>query len=236
MAVLRRASFVLSVALCCGVVASAGPLTELGKGHLAVTFTWLPNLSMTDEYLAVDWPIGPGNPSADSGDGRRPNLAVDVTAGMAKDWGFQFRFFSPESDTVQPELGPPQRFSFRTRQVNVLRKVGPDLAAYVGWFQGEFGFSAPLANLSTTPRRVFQVGLTGTRRLSRTVALQATAGVGNRMFDTQFGAVVRLAKRLDFDLTYRYTRVEGLQDWTFGTNYVDDLKAKGLGFGLTWHF
>lgn len=210
-------------------VALAGPLNDYTKGQTSLDINWLPDLSMKMDPF--------------TGDGKSGNLDWGVTTGLNGKWAMQYRHFSPETENLRsdPAHDPSGmgrwRFGMKTRELNVLYKIDPNLSAFAGWHQAEFKFwDTSGLEKTTSDRDRLQVGLTGKKQIAPQTSIFAVVGFGKDLTNYETGFAYECAENLELNLFYRYKKVKELP-WTYGgTPYKDDVTAKGIGFGLSYKF
>ncbi len=231
----RHILFILVTVVCSSLIAGVGvasPLTDYSAGKTAVDITWFPRMHMTDQYTDQMLSLNNG---IDTADGKNGNFDWGLTTGLGGNWAFQYRQFNPETADYTT-FGRVQRFGIKSQEFNVLYKIDKGVAAFVGWYQTSYSYDSVNANTTASNKNVAQAGLVGTAQIAAKTRLYGVVGVGKDLVNYEVGVAYEIAKGLDFNLVYRYKKVENLDDTTFGLRYKDDVTAKGLGYGITYKF
>lgn len=229
---MKKISLLVVAFLFISSIALASPLTDYSLGKSAVDITWFSNLHMTDQYTSILNAAGNGT---DAANGKHGNLDLSLTTGLGGKWAIQYRQFNPETKDYTT-FGRVQRFGVRSQELDALYKIDKNLSAFVGWHQARYTYDSINANTTASNKNVVQVGLVGTTQIATKTQLYGVGGVGKDLVTYEIGVSYEIAKGLDFNLLYRYKKVENLDDATFGIPYRDNVTVKGLGYGITYKF
>lgn len=222
--------FSLVAVVCSTLIVSPGlasPLADYSLGKTAVDISWMPSLNMQNQYTGAD------NGEMSEHNGKKGNVAWGLTTGLDGKWAVQYRQFNPESK----QYGAGQvYYGMKTQEVNVLYKVDKNLSLFVGWHQAKYTYGAvPNPIVTVDNKNVLQAGLAGTMQIAPKTLLYGIVGVGKDIANYETGVSYEAAKNLEFNLFYRYKKVEDMKD-TFEGSYNDTITAKGWGYGLTCKF
>ena len=211
-------------------VVGAAPLTDYAKGNTAVDINWFPSMHMTDKYS------GSQN-GKDNADAKRATYSWGLTTGIDGKWAVQYQQFNPKVDR---DTANSFNFGMKTQEFNVLYKVDSNLAAFAGWHQTKYDYASTGVTYSTEKKNVLQVGLIGVTPIAPKMQLFGVVGFGKDLANYEIGASYDLAKNIDFNLFYRYTKVKNLASTESYSgmpyNFDDDVTAKGIGYGITYKF
>lgn len=209
----KRITVILATLLCSLLltgVAFAAPLTDYSKGKTALEINWLPTL---DGEAA----IGSGTLTLD---GKKGNIDWSVTTGLGGKFALQYRQFNPETKSYPWGYG-----GIDTQELNLLYRLDKGLSAFAGLHRAKIGspFNGPAQN-------TLQVGLLGTKTLGPKYQLYGIVGFGKNLFNGEAGLAYELAQNTQFNLFYRYKKVDGLEPYDINT------VVKGPGMGFTYKF
>lgn len=211
----------------------AGPLTDYSPGKTALDISWMPNQDMKNLSTEITFGLSGEMPEHN---GERGNYAWGLTTGLDGKWAVQYRRFNPESRRIGPIH---EYYGMNTREVNVLYEVDKNLSLFAGWHQAEYTYGADF-NFDTKAenKNVLQAGLTGTMQIAPKTQLYGTVGAGKDLVNYETGVSHTLAKNLEFNLFYRYKKVQAMKHTFFGGifSFNNDVTAKGWGYGLTCKF
>lgn len=234
--------FSLVAIVCSMLIVSPGfasPLADYSLGKTAVDISWMPNLNMKDQFAATYMEYA-GEWSEHNG--KKGNFAWGLTTGLGGKWAVQYRQFNPESKRSNDEV--PSYYGMKTQEFNVLYKVDNNLSLFAGWHQAKYTSSDTYNGARTTRtadnKDVLQAGLVGTMKIAPKTLLYGIAGIGKDLANYETGVSYEVAKDLEFNLFYRYKKVEKLKnavDIEGGLSpFIDNVTAKGVGFGFTYKF
>jgi len=125
----------------------------------------------------------------------------------------------------------------KTQETNILYKLDKNLSAFIGWHQAKFHYSFQSKEYTAEDSNTMQVGLVGIKEIAPKTNLFSEIGIGKNILNYEVGVSYQVTKEIDFDLFYRYKKVENLKDTIGGIeNYQDDVTAKGFAYGITYKF
>ena len=211
---------ILAIIICFAIsgVAGASPLTDYSEGKASFDINWRPDLKMNNAW-------GNGEESGnDRGDGYKSNVDFMLTVGLGHKLAFQYGVYNPKAS---PE--PTYRFGANTQEFNLLYQLNNHLSAFVGLHSAKYTrpFGTPDAETK------FHGGLIGYTKLDPKTTAYGVVGLGSNVENYEVGLSYEFAKKFEFNLSYRYKKVKGL-DSGFGN--WEDVTAKGLGYGVTYKF
>ena len=149
------------------------------------------------------------------------NLEPSVTVGVADKWAVQYRNVNAKSKVVDDE-----RVKLSANEFNVLYSLTPQASAFIGHTRTKgtaeiFGVSA------SESRSSLQLGVLGTMPVAEKVSLYGVLGAGNKYTNFEVGISYAFTENVAFNLDYRDMKAK---------LPAADLKAKGLGFGMSYKF
>lgn len=131
---------------------------------------------------------------------------------------------------------------FSTNEFNVLYKVDKNIAVFVGYVnaKGEMSFSDyPQLNFTTKTKNLWQVGVVGSTPMGEKTTLWASvAAGGSSLLNWEIGVGYEMAPNLELNVNYREVKASDFTGTSADGTAITakDLKAKGLGFGITYKF
>ena len=206
-------------------VAMAAPMTDYSQGKTAIDLTM-----RNTEGKAI------GNTYKE-----KYNLDWGVTTGLGNDWAIQYRQFNPKSKSTSysdvDDFGNPftgsAKAQLKTSEINVLRKVTDNVSIYAGVMRTKAEFEDTLDSpFSSNSKNKWQLGLVGSTQIADKLTGYASVGAGKDLTSWQIGVAYEVAPNVDFNVDYRQIKVDNLK--FVGEDF--DVKAKGLGFGVTYKF
>ena len=176
---------------------------------------------MTDYYpgkVSVDLSFR-NTKNSYGGDGfkSRYNFEPSFTFGLTNNLALQYR-------SVNAKSGGSPSLKLNVTEFNVLYGLTPQVSAFGGFIKTK----GTLAG-SSDDRNTMQLGLLSTIPVARKVSLYGIIGAGDKWTNSEVGVSYIFADNWEFNLDYRYMNAKKLL-------YKNDVKAKGLGFGVTYKF
>jgi len=219
----KKILMIVAVVVMMASVASASPLTDYSHGKVAVDLTWR-NSEVAMNQVEI--------PNFD----KKYNVDLGFTAGLGNNWAIQYRQFDAKSKDYAVDDGSIN-LQLETQEVNVLYKVDKNVAAYAGImetrgivnesFSGEGNMG-----VFTNKASKWQVGLVGTAKLAEKTTAYASIGTGKDLTTWQFGIGQEIGPNLEFNVDYRSIKAKNFEL----AGRTVDLRAKGLGCGVTYKF
>lgn len=196
--------------------AFAAPLTDYSVGKASIDL----NYRNTEQLLDSDTY------------GRKYNLEPSVTIGIADKWAFQYRYKNLKSKSTTFNNGISyQTVNLCVNEFNLLYSLTPNVSLFVGRIltDGAINVSVPGWGQSETWgwTSLGQVGLLGSVPLTDKISAYGVVGISHRWTNFEVGLSYAFTKNWEFNVDYREMKK------TFGEV---DVKAKGLGFGVTYKF
>lgn len=202
-----------------GSVALASPLMDFSQGKGSIDLT-MRNTENSIEGVGLE---------------KDYNFDGAATFGLGNKWAVQYRYFQPESDKtyIYPVAGT---FKLATNEFNVLYKLDKNLAAFAGYANAKGTLAGSVdteegvleGSASSSTKDLWQLGLVGTAALGDKTTLWASVGAGSDLTNWEAGIGYAFTPKCEFNVSYREFKVNDLDG--------ADVKAKGLGFGLTFKF
>jgi len=190
--------------------ALASPLMDFSQGKGSIDLTW-----RNTENSA----------SGDSFE-KKYNLDGAITFGLGNKWAFQYRNFEPKSDNTRIE-DDDLTLKLATNEFNLLYKLDKNVAAFAGYvtMKGTMTLVGGESDSSDT-KKMWQGGVMATAPLGEKLNLWGMVGAGNNLTNWEAGMGYAFSPNAELNVNYRMIKVDELS----GAN----VKAKGLGFGLTF--
>lgn len=194
-------------------VALASPLMDFSAGKGSVDLT-MRNTANSMMILDFD---------------NKYNFDGAVTLGLGNNWAFQYRYFQPESAATDFGGPPTMTVKLATNEFNVLYKLDKNIAAFAGYAtaQETDGFTG-LGTITYETKKLWQVGFTGSAAIGKRTTLWGTVGLGRDLTNCELGVGYAITPNLEFNVNYRSLTINDIEG--------ADVKAKGLGFGVTLKF
>jgi len=209
-------AMVLGTTLVAGGAVSAAPATNYENGATTV------ELGAT---LAPDLKVESGDSSATGDDKTR--FYGGATVGLGNNYALSYNYAENKADNFgQRDVTG----KLTTHDVNVNYKINDNLYAYVG--DMIYNAKAEVGGYSKSKtKNNFQAGVRYVGKPVQRLGWWAGLGGGENHFKAEVGASYNITQNVDFDLSYKYLKVNKLA----GVNGLD-AKAKGLYTGVTLHF
>jgi opacity protein-like surface antigen len=200
-------------------VALAAPLTnyEAGKASIDLNFRNTKNTE-TFSFGSYDYKS-------------KYNFEPSVTVGIANRWALQYRNVNAKSKNTGIWL-PDDNCRVSVNEFNILYSLTENVSAFTGYVQTKDKWAAPGA-FQTTKRNTWQLGLLGVAPVSEKVSLYGLVGAGGKYTNFEVGISYAFTENWEFNVDYRALQAKELKD---GGIIINDAKAKGVGFGLTYKF
>ncbi|WP_312201401.1 outer membrane beta-barrel protein [Anaerospora hongkongensis] len=238
----KKVLLTLAAAMAVTSVAFASPLTNYDKGSLALDL----NTSISPKAeLTVD--------GMSESDDSKERLGAGISYGLGNKFALQYKFLDNKTqDYLLYEYSDPFNYDNLTfnakltgHELNVLYQINPNLSAYVGWTRSTL--KATLTeNYGPNPGNItesesisdkrsnngYQVGLVGQTKLADKLTGWASLSAGNKVNAYEIGVGYDVAQNTELNFFYREVKYKDF-------NYDDtklDVKAKGLGAGVTFKF
>ncbi len=213
---MRKIIVLVACFMMIGSVALASPLMDFsqGKGSIDLTMRNTEN-SIEGEGFEKDY-----------------NFDGAATFGLGNKWAVQYRYFQPESDKTFGVV----TLKLATNEFNVLYKLDKNLAAFAGYANAKGTLSASAVSeervtgdsASSSTKDLWQLGLIGSTALGDKTTLWASVGAGSDLTNWEAGIGYAFTPKCEFNVSYREFKVNDLDGV--------DVKAKGLGFGVTFKY
>ena len=210
---MRKIVVMVACLLMVSSVALASPLMDFSAGKGSVDLT-MRNTANSMFVLEFD---------------NKYNFDGTVTLGLGNNWAVQYRYFQPESAAT--DFGAPlgMTLKMRTNEYNVLYKLDKNIAAFAGYVTAQETDGYPgLATYTSETRKLWQVGFAGSAAIGKKTTLWGTVGLGRDLTNCELGVGYAITPNLDINVSYRSLNVNDLDGF--------EVKAKGLGFGVTLKF
>lgn len=209
-------AMVLGMTLVAGGAVSAAPATNYENGATTVEL---------GAMLAPDLKVEVGNNSTTGDDKTR--FYGGVTVGLGNNYALSYNYAENKADHMG---GSYVSGKLTTHDVNVNYKINDNLYAYVGDMIYNAKAKVGTSEASKTKNN-FQAGVRYVGKPVERLGWWAGLGGGENHFKAEVGASYNLTQNVDFDLSYKYLKVNKLA----GVNGFD-AKASGLYTGVTLHF
>lgn len=116
-----------------------------------------------------------------------------------------------------------------TNEINALYKLDKNIAAFAGYVTAKAGNDyAGLFTVSSRTKKLWQAGVVGSAPLGGKTTLWGSAAAGRDLASWEVGVGYAFTPSFEFNVNYREVKADDLD----GMN----VKAKGLGFGVTFKF
>lgn len=211
-------AMVLGTTLVAGGAVSAAPATNYENGATTVELgaTLAPELKGGDGYGSV------------TGDDKT-RFYGGVTVGLGNNYALSYNYAENKADNFgQRDVTG----KLTTHDINVNYKINDNLYAYVGDMiynakdEGN-GYS------DSKTKNNFQAGVRYVGKPVQRLGWWAGLGGGENHFKAEVGASYNIAQNVDFDLSYKYMKVN---DMDLGSSKGLHATTKGLYTGVTLHF
>lgn len=206
---MRRIIVLVACLMMIGSVAMASPLMDFSQGKGAI------DLTMRNTENSIE------------GEGFEKDYNFDgaATFGLGNKWAVQYRYFQPESDKTFGVV----TLKLATNEFNVLYKLDKNLAAFAGYANAKGTLAVDgIGSSSSSTKDLWQLGLVGTAAIGDKTTLWASVGAGSDLTNWEAGIGYAFTPKCEFNVSYREFKVNDLDGV--------DVKAKGLGFGVTFKY
>jgi hypothetical protein len=209
---MRKVVVLVACFMMIGSVVMASPLMDFSQGKGSIDLT-MRNTENSVEGVDFD---------------SKYNFDGAVTFGLGNKWAVQYRYFQPESDNTYIFPGK-YALKLETNEFNVLYKLDKNLAAFAGFANAKGTLTeAGWGSASSSTKDLWQLGLVGTAALGDKTTLWASVGAGSDLTNWEAGVGYAFSAKCEFNVSYREFKVNDLDG--------ADVKAKGLGFGVTFKY
>lgn len=237
----KKVLLTLAAAMAVTSVAFASPITNYEKGSLAIDL----NTSISPKLeLSV-------NGMSESDDSKE-RLGAGISYGLGNKFALQYKYLDNKTKEylVDEYIGSfYENMTLNARltghELNVLYQINPNVSAFAGWTRSTAkvtvtenygptpGYITDSASVSDErSKNGYQVGLVGQTKLADKLTGWASVSAGNRVNAYEIGVGYDVAQNTELNLFYREVKYKDF-------NYDDtklDVKAKGLGAGVTFKF
>lgn len=218
----------LAVMLISGMV-SASPLTDYTAGQTAIDFNWRPNLNL--DYTDSSATVG-----LDSSGG---NYDLGVTVGLGKKFAFQYANQHVKSNINNIIAGGPNYTDLTANHFNLLYQLDKNVAVFAGYARAANDIVAlpPLPSMTVEGRTASscQFGVVGSFPLGKKLTAYGIAGFGPHIDSLEAGLGYDFTKNTELNVFYKSVKYKELEYNTI-PDYKIDIKARGMGLGLTFKF
>jgi predicted porin len=158
----------------------------------------------------------------------KSNFDGSITVGLGNNFALQYRNFEPKSADTRFS-GIITTGKIATNEFNVLYKLDKNVAAFAGYASAKgtmeiFGYGST----SSDTKNLWQVGLVGSTAIADKTTLWGSVAAGSNLTNWEVGVSYAFTPNLELNVNYREVKVDDLQGV--------DVKAKGLGLGVTFKF
>ena len=206
--------------------AFASPLADYSAGKTAVDITW--------RKSAVDANSQFSNDSLD----KKGNVEFGVTTGLGGKYALQYTYANNKSaDTMLPDgAGSSYREngSLKVQDFNVLYKLDKNVSLYTGIVSLKGNVDAEGGAPASASTSKMQLGVIGQMKIGSKTTAYAQLGLASHFTNWKIGVSQEVVPNVDLDINYRMTDAKRM-GFDNGMGNVD-MKAKGLGIGLTFKF
>ena len=227
---MKRSLMIVAVTIatvnCSGV--SAAPLMDYSAGKTAIDLN----------YRGSDFEYENSTSNNLSFD-RKSNVDWGITTGLGNKFAIQYNGYnakSPDKSIFDAGLGifNTVNIELKIQEFNVLYQINENVSAYTGIIKSKLvgGFNG--ASISTNEKSAMQFGLIGSTKIGNKTTAYASFAVAPDVTNWKIGVSQEIAPNLDFNIDYRCIEVKKIT--TPNYNGSDDLKTKGLGYGVTYKF
>jgi len=214
---------ILSMLFCS--VAVASPLTDYSQGEGSIDLTWR-NTQNTISFLNYSYDFN-----------KKYNLDGMLTFGLGNNFAIQYRRFAPISSDTIPAGSDTGTLKLTTNEFNVLYKLNKQFSALVGFVNAK-GDAKDNTNPSggniINTKNLWQVGVVGSTAIADKTTLWGSAAVGKDLTNYEIGIGYEFSPNWEFNVNYRDVNVKDMN--ISSASYGIELKAKGLGYGITYKF
>ncbi|MDR3591279.1 MAG: hypothetical protein P4N41_16620 [Negativicutes bacterium] len=213
---------ILMLAMMFGGTVWASPLMNYEAGKGSIDLTWR---NTEDDVSGYTHAILP----------ERNNLDATLTLGLGNNFAFQYRNFEPKSPVVRWNYGgtiTTGQFKLTSNEFNVLYKLAKNVSVFAGDVSASGYRWTPISSYTTDTKNYWQVGLIGRTEIAPRTTLWASAAAGNDLTNWEAGVSYEFAPGWELNVNYRELKTNKLKLY----QYVDNVKATGFGYGITYKF
>jgi len=212
-------ALILSTLFCSVTVAS--PLTDYSQGH------WAIDLTIRNTKLSNNAPFDLGEKSS---------IDTAFTLGLGDKFAVQYNGASPKSGRNDVESAYCLYVQPKVNQFNVLYKLNDKLSAIIGYtsanYTGVYDYHY-YTNTINYNNNCVTFGVLGTSQIAPKTTLWGSVNGGKNIMDYKIGVGYQIRSNIDFNVDYRYYKIENLKTVT---ESGFEVYAKGLGIGLTYKY
>ena len=222
-------------------IAMASPLMDYSQGKGSFDISVRPNMDVDLDFNGQVF-----LPNGERLDGKSSNLDYNLTLGLGKDLAVQFRLFEPATKSHRVTSFPnPANNLYDSdkssyKEFNILHKISNNVSAFVGYIEGQstrtrvWTNSAPFSVRPSETIKQAQIGLLGSAKLSKELALYGSYAVASGIINAEAGLSHKLSPNTELSVSYRYISFSSLNfpDSINGDTKVN-LTTKGIGYGIT---
>ncbi|MBP2649443.1 MAG: hypothetical protein H6Q74_268 [Firmicutes bacterium] len=220
-------ALILSMLFCS--VAAASPLTDYSQGSTAI--------DLTMRNVHSHWQELYGSSTTYSYQGTKYNGDFSYTLGLGNRLAVQYRYFAPQFNnyysyqTIGHEM--------KTSEINVLYQLNKNVSVFAGRVHAENAWTNSYskyynwADYEYVDRNIAQVGVVGNRSIGSKTTLWGSLGLGRDLTDFTVGVGYKFSPVMEFNVDYRALTIKKFWE---NIGYTDEMKSKGLGFGLTYKY
>jgi len=219
---MKRIVLLAVVLLFVSSVSVASPLTDYSAGKASIDLTWRDTLNTASA------------PNHSYDFNKKHNLDGSVTFGLGSNFAAQYRHFEPKSADTATSFNS-YRGGYeqpKTNEFNLLYKLDKNIAVLAGWVNGQGYQKDVLGSSSTQNKEFWQLGIVATIAPKTTV--WGSIAAGSDLTNCEVGLSYEFCPSWEFNVSYRELDLKGIANVSGTTNW--DLKAKGLGYGVTYKY